>query len=91
MGQCGQLNSVSDVIAAFGGVTAMAQVFGGVPSRFGNYQTKGEFPRSMHMSIYVECLKRGLKIAPELVGMTSDVMAIARGERQRVFPLQAAE
>jgi hypothetical protein len=81
------LDSVSDVIDALGGPSKMTAIFGGGPSRFSNYKAAGTFPLSMHMRIYVECLKRGLTIAPELVGMTADEMAIARGERQRQLPL----
>jgi hypothetical protein len=81
------LNTVADLMAALGGATAMVKMFGGVPSRFANYKLRGAFPDSMHMRIYVECLKRGLTIAPELVGMTDELMALARGERQRRLPL----
>lgn len=86
-----QLTTVDEVIDALGGPRGMASLFGGVPNRFSNHKAAGRFPETMHMRIYVECLKRGLNIAPQLVGMTPDVMAIARGERQRRLPLQAAE
>ena len=79
--------TVADVINAFGGVKAIQAVFGGVPSRFANYKARNAFPGYLHMRVYAECLKRGLTIAPELVGMTADEMAIARGERQRQLPL----
>ena len=79
-----QLESVSDVIDAFGGVKAMCAIFGGVPSRFGNYKMRGCFPDHMHMRIYVEARERGLNIAPELIGMKV-------APRQRELVLQAAE
>jgi hypothetical protein len=79
-----QLESVSDVIDAFGGVKAMCAIFGGVPSRFGNYKMRGCFPDHMHMRIYVEACERGLNIAPELIGMKP-------APRQRELVLQAAE
>jgi hypothetical protein len=81
------LSSVSDIIDALGGPSRMAGIFGGGPSRFCNYRSAGRFPESMHMRIYVECLKRGLSIAPELVGMSAEVMAMIRIERQRSLPL----
>lgn len=74
MSEMGVLASVSDVIDAFGGPNAMAHVFGGVPSRFCNARAKGEFPKSMHMQIYVECRRRNLNIAPELVGVPVEMM-----------------
>lgn len=86
-----ELRTVDEVIAAFGGLTGCQAIFGGVLSRFCNYKAAGRFPEIMHMRIYVECVKRGLPIAPELVGMTEDEMALAQGNCQREFPLQAAE
>ena len=75
MSETKQLTTVSDVIAAFGGPNAMARVFGGVPSRFCNARAKGAFPASMHMRLYVECKKRKLNVAPELVGMPGEITA----------------
>ena len=83
------LDTVPEVIDALGGAAACSKIFGGVPSRFYNYRSFGRFPDAMHMRIYCECMKRGLSIAPELVGMTPDVMAMARGERQRRLPIAA--
>jgi hypothetical protein len=82
-----QLTTVNEIIDALGGPRGMASLFGGVPHRFSNYKAAGRFPEMMHMRIYAECLKRGLTIAPELVGMTDELMALARGERQRRLPL----
>jgi hypothetical protein len=79
-----QLDTVDEVIHAFGGVKAMCSVFGGVPSRFSNYKAAGRFPDSMHMRVYVEAEARGLTIAPELIGMK-------RPDPQRELTLQAAE
>jgi hypothetical protein len=78
------LDTVGEVIDAFGGVPAMCATFGGVPGRFYNYKAAGRFPKSMHMEIYVEATERGLNIAPELIGMKPPV-------RQCALPLQAAE
>ena len=86
-----QLNTIDEVIHALGGVVACQEIFGGVASRFSNYKATGCFPPSMHMRVYVECVKRGLPIAPELVGMTEDALAMAQGKRQRALTLQAAE
>ncbi len=83
------IGSVSEIIDALGGPTACSKIFGGVPNRFSNYKAADAFPEAMHMRIYCECMKRGLNIAPELVGMTPDVMACARGEKQRLLPLAA--
>ncbi len=91
MNETVRLTTVSDVIAAFGGPNAMASVFGGVPSRFCNARAKGAFPASMHMQIYVQCLKRGLTIAPELVGMTSEIMARANADAAGKLAQMTAE
>lgn len=85
-----QLHTVEEVVAAFGGLAGCQAIFGGALSRFCNYKAAGCFPPSMHMRVYVECVKRGLPIAPELVGMTEDALQIAQGKRQREF-LTAAE
>ena len=79
-----RLDSVAEVIDAFGGVKAMCAIFGGVPSRFSNYKMRNSFPEHMHMKIFVEARERGLNIAPELIGMKAP-------EQQRALPLQAAE
>lgn len=62
------LQTVGDVIDAFGGAKGMSEAFGGVPTRFYNYKAAGRFPKHMHMELYVEVCERGLNIAPELVG-----------------------
>jgi hypothetical protein len=77
-----QLNTVEEVIEAFGGSKAMCALFGGGLSRFSNYKAAGKFPDSMHMRIYVAARERGLNIAPELIGMVSE-------KRQRELPLRA--
>jgi hypothetical protein len=69
MTQKAVLNTVADVIDAFGGAKNMCTIFGGVLSRFSNYKAAGRFPDSMHMKIYVAANERGLNIAPELIGM----------------------
>ena len=79
-----QLESVADVIDAFGGVRAMCDIFGGVPSRFGNYKMKGCFPDHMHHRLYRAACKRGLNIADKLLGAEEP-------EPQRELPLMAAE
>jgi hypothetical protein len=84
MGSKSQLETVAEVIAAFGGVKEMCAIFGGVPSRFGNYKAAGRFPDHMHMRIFVEARERGLNIPPELIGLK-------KPEPQRELPLQAAE
>jgi hypothetical protein len=79
-----QLKTVADVIDAFGGVRGMCAIFGGVPSRFGNYKMKGCFPDHMHMRIYRAACKRGLNIDDKLLGAEEP-------ERQGQLALQAAE
>jgi hypothetical protein len=79
-----ELDTVADVIDAFGGLKAMCTIFGGGPSRYCNHKAAGKFPKKMHMEIYDEACDRGLNIAPELVGRK-------RREPQRDLPLQAAE
>jgi len=79
-----QLKSIDAVIDAFGGITAMREIFGGVPTRFYNFKAKGKFPKYLHMDIYNAACERGLNIAPELIGMK-------KPERQGQLALQAAE
>jgi hypothetical protein len=84
MARKSQLCTVSETIDAFGGVSAMCAIFGGVPGRFYNYKAAGRFPDYMHMRVYVEAKARGLNIAPELIGM-------ARPSAQGALRLQTAE
>ena len=84
MARKSQIETIDEVIDAFGGVKEMCATFGGVPSRFSNYKAAGRFPDSMHMRIYVAARERKLNIAPELIGMT-------RPDPQREFMLQARQ
>ena len=79
-----QLKTVDEVIGAFGGPTAMSEIFGGGPTRFYNHKASGKFPKYMHMEIYVAAHERGLNVAPELIGMKPPA-------RQAELRLQAAE
>jgi hypothetical protein len=63
-----ELETVADVIDAFGGLKAMCKIFGGGPSKFCNWKATGEFPEKMHMRIYREARKRGLNVADHLIG-----------------------
>ena len=80
-----ELETVGDVIDAFGGIKEMCAIFGGVPSRFANYKMRGFFPDSMHHKLYKAACKRGLNIADHLLGGEGD------GEPQGQLALQAAE
>lgn len=88
------LSTVDDVIDALGGPSAMAEIFGGSSSRFSNYKLRGFFPKAMHMEIYVQCMKRGLTIAPLLVGMDAEVarrLSIKPLDRQFALPELTAD
>jgi hypothetical protein len=94
MNRSSELASVSEVIAAFGGPSAMARIFGGFPSRFCNYRAKAAFPPNMHMRVYCECVKRGLTVAPELVGMDAEaarLLKVKTPDRQLRLLALAAE
>jgi hypothetical protein len=88
------LRSASDVIDVLGGPKACAKIFGGVPTRFSNYKAAGRFPEGMHMRVYCECVKRGLTVAPELVGMDAEaarLLKVKAPDRQLRLPALAAE
>ena len=65
------LDSVRDVVAAFGGPTAMGKRFGVGASTVSNWQAWDRLPNYMHMKIFLAARDLRLNIAPDLIGMTA--------------------
>lgn len=62
------LMTVDDVIRELGGATQVARILSvGVPA-VSNAKKAGRFPHRWRMRIYEEADRRGLRIAPELIG-----------------------
>lgn len=62
------LNTVREVVAAFGGPAAMAKRFGVGTSAVSNWQGWDRLPDHMHMKIFLAARELGLTLTPELVG-----------------------
>lgn len=56
------MNTVSDVIAAFGGTAKTAKIFRVGPSAVSNWKASQRFPARLHWRIAREAERRGVKI-----------------------------
>ena len=54
--------TISDVIEAFGGNTAMARIFGVTPAAVSNWKNFGRFPDRLHYRISREAEARQIEI-----------------------------
>lgn len=63
------IETVSDLVAAFGGTGAMAEWLDVGPSTVSNWKALGFIPNGYHLRIYLECQARGIDIAPSVVGL----------------------
>jgi|GEM_PF-2225002 len=66
------LNTVDEVIDAFGGTNKAAEIFGYGASAISNWRAKNRFPPHMHMRVFVEAKSRRINVGPSLIGMAPE-------------------
>ncbi len=59
--------NVSQIVAAFGGTTAMARIFNVGPSAVSNWKRDGRFPARLHYRIVRAAAERGIHIPDDLL------------------------
>lgn len=64
-----RIDSVSELVAAFGGTGAMAEWLDVGSSTVSNWKALGYIPRSYHFMIYLECKERGIELEPSAFGL----------------------
>lgn len=69
------LESVSDVVASFGGTSKFATLIGVKPNVTSNWKKSGQFPEHMHMRIFLAIREHGLLVKGELVGIPTEIAA----------------
>lgn len=62
------IETIGDLVAAFGGTGALASWLDVVPSCVSNWKQEGAIPRGYHLTIYLESKKRGLELHPRIFG-----------------------
>lgn len=60
------IETVPQLVTAFGGTKALADWADVVPSTVSNWKDHGHIPNGWHFRLYLECRKRKLKISPKL-------------------------
>lgn len=66
------LNTVDEVITALGGPRQVAQLVNVGPSAISNAKKAEHIPHPWRLAIYREAERRGLVIAPDLIGLPSE-------------------
>lgn len=64
-----RIETVSQLVKAFGGTKALAAWADVVPSTVSNWKEKGEIPPGWHLRLYLECRDRKLNVSTKLFGI----------------------
>lgn len=67
-----RIASIDDLIAAFGGTTALGDWLGVGASAVSNWQARGNIPTGWHLRIYLECERRRIPIDLAVFGFDCD-------------------
>jgi predicted SpoU family rRNA methylase len=70
-----RIETVAQLVKAFGGTFALAKWADVVPSTVSNWKEQGHIPPGWHLRLYLECQQRKLNVAPKLFGLSE------KGER----------
>ena len=57
--------TISEIIDAFGGTTAVARLFGVTPPAVSNWRAAGRIPPRLHLRVIREAERRQIKIDPD--------------------------
>lgn len=63
------IETIPELVAAFGGTGKMAEFVGVVPSAVSNWIAENAIPRGYHLQLYLEVQARGMSVDLELFGM----------------------
>lgn len=64
-----RIETVSQLVKAFGGTVALAKWAGVTPSVVSNWKERGHIPTGWHLRLYLECKQRKLNVSPALFGL----------------------
>jgi predicted SpoU family rRNA methylase len=64
-----RIETVSQLVKAFGGTVALAKWAGVTPSVVSNWKERGHIPTVWHLRLYLECKQRKLEVLPKLFGL----------------------
>lgn len=67
-----RIETVAQLVAAFGGTSALAGWADVVPSTVSNWKEQGYIPPGWHLRLYLECEQRGLRVSPDLFGLKDE-------------------
>ena len=65
------LTTIDELIEALGGTSVVSSWLGVGSSAVSNWRARNELPGGWHLRIYLEAVKRGLSIDPQLFGMSA--------------------
>jgi hypothetical protein len=63
------IDTVAELVTAFGGTFALARWADVVPSTVSNWKEQNHIPPGWHLRLYLECENRNLKVSPKLFGL----------------------
>jgi hypothetical protein len=61
-----QIETVTDLVRAFGGTGAMADWVGTTDACVSLWKNRGCLPGGYHLRVLLECQRRGFKVSPKL-------------------------
>jgi hypothetical protein len=64
-----RIDTVADLVTAFGGTFALARWADVVPSTVSNWKEQNHIPPGWHLRLYLECQQRKLNVSPKLFGL----------------------
>jgi hypothetical protein len=66
-----RIDTVAELVTAFGGTFALARWADVVPSTVSNWKEQNHIPPGWHLRLYLECENRNLKVSPTLFGLAA--------------------
>ena len=78
-----RIETVTHLVAAFGGTSALAAWLDVVPSTVSNWNDQDFIPTGWHLRIYLECQRKGLHVSPKLFGLEDAHEEVKRKPRPK--------
>jgi predicted SpoU family rRNA methylase len=83
-----RIETVEQLVAAFGGTFKLAKWADVVPSTVSNWKEQGHIPPGWHLRLYLECQQRNLNVSKKLFGL--EAKAPSRRPNKRTAELHSA-